>query len=956
MKANPLWLRLLAVRVLSCLLALAVQPAWAAMGWVPVSTGLGNLSVNVLAIHPTAPATVYAGTADGIFKTTNGGASWTVASAGLLGGFANVVTLAVDPQNSSIVYAGTASGSSTGAYKSTNGGANWSQINSGYSGTRVLSIALVPATPTTLYMGTDLGVFKSTNGGAAWTSVMAATNVFAVAVNPATPTTVYAAAYAGNLFKSTDGGASWAVIGSGMGSASQYVFSLAIDPDAPTTIYAGTQTGGAFKSTDGGANWAAINSGLGTSYVTVMAVNPLDTATLYAGTYPGAGAYKSSNGGASWSSVSGGLTHYVSALATTGAVPLTIYAGTAGGGVFKSATEPAAPTGVVAVPGDTQATVSWTAPSHGGSPIIGYTATAVEDGTRQCTPSPATATTCTVTGLSNGTAYTFTVTATNGVGASGASVASVPVMPAGVPAGITGVTAMPGIPGSGQITLSWTVPADNGRVITSYLVNGSLTCTAMPCTLTGLANAAQHTFTVQATNDVGTGLASAASAAVWLQDAQTINFPVQPGQTYVSGGTFAINPASATSTLAVVYGSPTPGMCTVSGATVAMVGAGTCILTANQAGNDAWAAASQQTQNIAISPGVNTITFPPQAGQTFATGGTFAISPVATGLSNAAVAYGSQTPGVCSVSGTTVTIISAGTCTIAANQAGDANWAAAAQVTQDVQIAPVAPGAPTDANATPGNAQATVGWTAPVATGGGITQYSVTAPGTTGCTATPPATSCTVPGLANGATYTFSVQAENGAGASAPAVALPVTPLANSKAFSAPSPTGSGAVGVAVSGGGATCAFERVQLLQASSASTAPPVALSLPHGLLDFVLNGCDTTDVTVNITYPDPLPQGVLYWKLAGGTWAPYAGAVAVAGATMATLTLRDGGQGDDDGTPNGRIVDPGQVGVMAAPPGLGGAGAAAIPTLSGMALAALATLMALMGAARVQRRRCS
>lgn len=83
---------------------------------------------------------------------------------------------------------------------------------------------------------------------------------------------------------------------------------------------------------------------------------------------------------------------------------------------------------------------------------------------------------------------------------------------------------------------------------------------------------------------------------------QSITFGAQAPQTFVAGGTFAINPlATASSGLAVVYSSPTTGICTVSGSTVTMIAAGTCTLAADQAGNGTtFAAASQVTQNVAL--------------------------------------------------------------------------------------------------------------------------------------------------------------------------------------------------------------------------------------------------------------------------------------------------------------------------------------------------------------------
>ena len=83
-----------------------------------------------------------------------------------------------------------------------------------------------------------------------------------------------------------------------------------------------------------------------------------------------------------------------------------------------------------------------------------------------------------------------------------------------------------------------------------------------------------------------------------------------------------------------------------------------------------------------------TISFPAQnpASLPFVAGGTFPINPLATASSGLPVHYGSAAPDICSVSGSTVTMVAAGTCTIVASQAGNANWLPAPQVSQSVVL------------------------------------------------------------------------------------------------------------------------------------------------------------------------------------------------------------------------------------------------------------------------------
>src|SRR5262249_14093942 len=120
-----------------------------------------------------------------------------------------------------------------------------------------------------------------------------------------------------------------------------------------------------------------------------------------------------------------------------------------------SATVPGAPTLNSASPGNTQVTLAWSAPaSNGGSAITSYTPTASPGGAG-CSSSGLS---CTVSGLTNGTSYSFTVTATNGVG-TGAASNAISATPATLPGAPTLNSATAG---NGSVALAWSAPSSNG--------------------------------------------------------------------------------------------------------------------------------------------------------------------------------------------------------------------------------------------------------------------------------------------------------------------------------------------------------------------------------------------------------------------------------------------------------------------------------------------------------------
>ena len=204
---------------------------------------------------------------------------------------------------------------------------------------------------------------------------------------------------------------------------------------------------------------------------------------------------------------------------TSGAGPATVLAPTV----------PGAPTGVVGTPGNTSVSLSWTAPAdNGGSVITDYVVQRSANGSSgwtTVTDGVSSATTVTVTGLTNGNTYYFRVAAKNAIGTGANSAVSAVVTPGttvpGAPTGLTRTS------GRGSVALSWTAPADNGgRAITDYVVQYSTSrtggwttfadgvSTATTATVTGLTNGTVYYFRVAATNSNGTGPYSTISTGV----------------------------------------------------------------------------------------------------------------------------------------------------------------------------------------------------------------------------------------------------------------------------------------------------------------------------------------------------------------------------------------------------------------------------------------------------------
>lgn len=267
------------------------------------------------------------------------------------------------------------------------------------------------------------------------------------------------------------------------------------------------------------------------------------------------------------------------------------------------------------------------------------------------------------------------------------------------------------------------------------------------------------------------------SGAAIEAQAQTISFGPTPTLNLFETATVV---ATASSGLSVAYSSNTATICSIDRATgiVTALTPGNCIIAADQAGNETYAPAPQATLTIAVNFDPNqTIAFVSAPALTFGS----TVTVAATATSGLPIVYTSSTPSVCIVGSDSglVTDLTAGTCTIVANQPGDAYYYAAPAVSIDLNVAaPVvvtAPGIPTGVSATLGSAGNSVTLTAASTESGGsaITSYTATS-SPSGLSATSATLPMTVTCVASCSGFAFSLSAGNSIGTGAASNAVEV--------------------------------------------------------------------------------------------------------------------------------------------------------------------------------------
>ncbi|MHA2033179.1 MAG: WD40/YVTN/BNR-like repeat-containing protein, partial [Candidatus Kariarchaeaceae archaeon] len=277
-----------------------------------------------LAVHPIDPNIVYIGAAAGsIWKTTNGGSTWTNVGDDLSS--LTYGAIAIDPNNPNTVFAGAGEilynfskiiYDGRGLYKTTDGGTNWIHITDGFgSFTHFGDLEVSPHNSNIIfaalgsgysYLGNlgNEGVWRSTDAGNTWTKTLNVIDAFDVIVHPTNANLVYAATGGGSttsgFYVSNNSGATWTQSSTGLPASSSILrMQISLANSSPSIIYAliynGSGTPVAYKTTNSGTSWNQISAGiqLGGNYGSgwrdqggydlCIAVNPSNASHVFVG-------------------------------------------------------------------------------------------------------------------------------------------------------------------------------------------------------------------------------------------------------------------------------------------------------------------------------------------------------------------------------------------------------------------------------------------------------------------------------------------------------------------------------------------------------------------------------------------------------------------------------------------------------------------------------------------------
>ena len=333
---------------------------WTFLGPRPISSEYwayeGNAGGRVISIapHPTDANTAYIASASGgLWKTTNGGTTWTPLTDELATLNCGAVAISASSPNTVILGTGEYQTGSTGdgVFRSTDAGATWTRIASAAQvGNQINSVAIHPTNTQIIHVAGSQGHYRTTNGGTSWTT-LTTSNCSAMRLDPVNPAIVYVARRGNGIYKSTNSGTSFTKLTSTLPTTGFDRLLIDLCQGTPSTLYAafisGANVAGVYKTTDAGATWTLLANvpnfcTTQCSYDAYIAVDPANPNTVFCGgvdsRYRVAGVIRSLDGGNTWAEVgtnSSGLhpDHHAMAWGPTG----TIWEGN-DGGIWKSTT------------------------------------------------------------------------------------------------------------------------------------------------------------------------------------------------------------------------------------------------------------------------------------------------------------------------------------------------------------------------------------------------------------------------------------------------------------------------------------------------------------------------------------------------------------------------------------------------------------------------------------------
>lgn len=274
--------------------------------------GVHGKSIRALSMAPSDHNVLVIGALDGVFRSSDAGATWirmTPENPEVLinnASLKNFVSVAIDPTNPDIVYAGTRHL----AWKTSNAGQNWHNIKDGMlDDSDVFSIIVDPKVPSRVYASACSGIYKSDNGADLFHRVQglphSAIRTRVLKQDPVRPSIVYAGT-TGGMWKTTDGGARWTLVT----SPDVVVNDVLIDPRSPDRVLIATDRGGVLASNDGFSKYQPSNRGFSHRMVGAVISDLKQPNRLYVGIVNDkvhGGMFTTEDSGKTWFQVSRGL-------------------------------------------------------------------------------------------------------------------------------------------------------------------------------------------------------------------------------------------------------------------------------------------------------------------------------------------------------------------------------------------------------------------------------------------------------------------------------------------------------------------------------------------------------------------------------------------------------------------------------------------------------------------------